>query len=175
MSLKPQDTLLLIKYWSLNQKNQRLSVREIAESTSISPGEVSKSSKRLIASRLAVERSGLVFAEKGAVVEWLNFGVRYMYPQVHTGYGRGLATSWSCPILHSEVVSPSPAIVWPLPGGDVEGELVQPMHGSVPAAAREDELLYRAFSLIEVIRGGKPRELGIARRLLTELIQQVLP
>jgi DNA-binding Lrp family transcriptional regulator len=172
VSLKPQDSLLLVKYWSLNQKSQRLSVREIAQSIGISLGEVSKSSKRLIESKLAVERSGVVFAEKGAVLEWLSFGVRYMYPQIRSGYGRGVATAWSCPILQSEVLSPSPAIVWPAPGGDTEGELVQPLHGSIPVAAINDEGLYRVFSLVEVIRGGKPRELNIARRLLKELIQQ---
>lgn len=171
MSLKPQDTLLVLKYWSLNRKSQNVSVRDIAESICISAGEVSKSTKRLVASRLVVERSGSIYAEKGAVLEWLSFGVRYMYPQVSAGYGRGIATSWSCPAIESEVIPPSPAIVWPLPGGVYEGELVKPFHDSIPIVVGQDELLYKAFSLIEAIRGGKPRELVVARKLLMELIK----
>jgi hypothetical protein len=82
-----------------------------------------------------------------------------------------MATSWNCPVLKSEIVPPTPPLVWPVPGGDTEGVLLKPFHDSVPFAASHDELLYRATSLLEAIRGGKPRELAIARELLTELIK----
>jgi len=117
MSLKPQDTLLALKYWSLKQGGQEISMRGISSSIGISASEVSKATKRLVASRLAVERAGGVFAESGALLEWLCYGVRYAYPQESIGYGRGMATSWNCPMLVSEVVPPSPAFVWPIPGG----------------------------------------------------------
>ena len=94
MDLKPQDTLLALKYWSLKQRNQESSVRGIAESIGISASEVSKGAKRLVASRLVVERKGRVLAESGALLEWLGYGVRYAYPQESIGYGRGMATSW---------------------------------------------------------------------------------
>lgn len=171
MELKPQDTLLVIKYWALNQSEKANSVRSISEAIGISASEVSKGSKRLMASHLVVERSGRVFAEKGALVEWLSYGVRYAYPQESTGYGRGMATSWNCPVLDSEVSAPIPPLVWAVPAGEVEGAMIKPMHNSVPLAASRDELLYRVMSLVEVIRGGKPRELAIARDLLAGLIK----
>lgn len=171
MALKPQDTLLVLKYWSLKQGDQASSVRGIAEAIGISAGEVSKGNKRLVASRLVVERAGRVFAESGALLEWLCYGVRYAYPLESVGYGRGMATSWNCPELVSEVVPPSPPLVWSVPGGDVEGALIRPIHESVPLAASKDRQLYRALSLLEAIRGGKPRELAIARDLLTKLIR----
>ncbi|HEX20566.1 MAG TPA: hypothetical protein ENG78_07095 [Acidiferrobacteraceae bacterium] len=171
MELKPQDTLLVLKYWSLKRSGGESSVRGISEVTGISASEVSKGTKRLMASHLAVERSGTVFAEVGALLEWLCFGVRYAYPPESVGYGRGMATSWNCPVLKSEVVPPTPPLVWPVPGGDIDGALIKPIHASVPFAASHDELLYRAMSLLEAIRGGKPRELTIARKLLTELIR----
>ena len=171
MELKSQDSLLALKYWALRQEAQESSVRGIAESIGISASEVSKGTRRLVASRLVVERHGSVFAESGALLEWLSYGIRYAYPIESTGYGRGMATSWNCPLLHSEVVPPSPPLVWPVPGGEIEGALIRPFHDSIPFASRNDKHLYRAFSLLEAVRGGKPRELAIARRLLSELIQ----
>jgi len=171
MNLKPQDSLLALKYWSLKQSGMESSVRGISEAIGVSAGEVSKGTKRLMASRLVVERAGSVFVESGALLEWLCYGVRYAYPQESVGYGRGLATSWNCPVLKSEVVPPIPPFVWPMSGGDVEGALISPIHDSVPFAASRDEQLYCAMSLVEAIRGGKPRELAIARELLTVLIK----
>jgi DNA-binding Lrp family transcriptional regulator len=171
MHLKPQDTLLLLKYCSLRREGGNSSVRNLAEAIGISASEVSKGSKRLVASHLAVERSGVVYAERGALLEWLCYGVRYAYPLESTGYGRGMATSWNCAVLKSEMAAPSPPIVWAVPGGDVEGALIKPIHNSVPFAASRDEWLYSAMSLVEAIRGGKPRELAIARGLLKDLIK----
>lgn len=171
MNLKSQDSLLALKYWSLKQSGVESSVRGISGLIGVSAGEVSKSTKRLMASHLVVERSGSIFVESGALLEWLCYGVRYAYPQESVGYGRGMATSWNCPLLKSEVVPPIPPFVWPVPGGDVEGTLIKPIHDSVPFAARHDEQLYRIMSLLEAIRGGKPRELSIARDLLSKLIK----
>lgn len=171
MILKPQDTLLLLKYWSVNKLAKIVSVRDLGEMIFISHGEVSKSTKRLITARLVVERNGKVFAESNAMLEWLCYGVRYAYPQENTGYGRGMETSWNCKAINSDMVPPSPALVWPIPQGSMEGILIEPFHKSVPMVAGQDELLYEALSLIEAIRGGKPRELVIARKLLTNLIK----
>ena len=171
LHLKPQDTVLALKYWSLNQSNADSSVRDIAESIGISASEVSKGTKRLIGAHLVVERNARMFAESGALLEWLSYGIRYAYPQKSVGYGRGTATAWNCPILQSEMEPPAPAWVWPVSGGDVEGILIQPFHGAVPYAASQDVNLYRVMSLLEAIRGGKPRELAIARTLLTKLIR----
>ena len=171
MFLKPQDTLLALKYWSLKQAGQEGSVRSIAESLAISASEVSKGSKRLAKSHLVVDRHGEIFAESGALLEWLSYGIRYAYPQETIGYGRGMATSWNCPLLVSEIVPPSPPLVWPVAGGDIEGVLIKPIHDSVPLAASRDEKLFQALSLLEAIRGGKPRELAIAKKLLSKLIK----
>ena len=171
MELKPQDSVIALKYWSLVKDGIDLSVREIADQIGISAGEVSKGTKRLIGARLLVERDRKIFAESGALFEWLGYGVRYAYPAESIGYGRGMPTSWNSPMVHSEVSPPSPPIVWPVPSGDVEGMQINPIHDSVALACSNDKRVYHAFSLIEAIRMGKPRELEIARRLLSELIR----
>ena len=172
MLLKPQDTLLVLKYWSIKAQGQRLSVREKAESIKVSIGEISKSTRRLIAAHLVVERDGEFNVEKTALLEWLAYGVRYAYPMESIGYGRGMPTSWNCPRVKTEVVPPDPPIAWSVSGGKVEGTLISPIHESVPFAASNDELLYEALSLIEAIRGGKPRELAIAREALSVLVRK---
>ena len=171
MELKSQDTLLAIKYWSLKRDGQVSSVRSLAEAIGISAGEVSKGTKRLIASHLVVERSGSMHVESGALLEWLCYGVRYAYPQVSVGYGRGMATSWNCPFIKSEIVPPIPPLLWPVAAGNIEGVLISPIHNAVPFASSHDESLYCVMSLLEAIRGGKPRELSIAREQLTKLIK----
>jgi len=171
MELKSQDTLLALKYWSMKQMGQESSVRELAEQIGISASEVSKGAKRLLASRLIVEREGRFFAESGALFEWLGYGIRYAYPVERIGYGRGMATSWNCPLLKTEIVPPSPPIVWPLAGGDIEGAYLKPIHDSVPFAASHDSYLYKAMALVEAVREGKPRELVIAREQLAHLIK----
>jgi hypothetical protein len=119
---------------------------------------------------LLVERNASIFTEPNALLEWLSYGIRYAYPQKSVGYGRGIATSWNCPGLESQIVPSVPALIWPVSGGEVEGVLIQPFYSSVPFAASRDEHLYRVMSLLEVIRGGEPGELAIARALLTKLI-----
>ena len=171
MELKPQDTLLALKYWSIAVDQTTMTVRELADQVGISASEVSKGTQRLFLSHLLVQRDGRTFTENGALLEWLSYGVRYAYPQQSVGYGRGLPTAWNCSLVQSDMSPPSPAWVWQQAGGSEEGILVQPFHAAVPHAAASDKRLYQALSLLEAIRGGKPRELAIARRLLTQLIK----
>lgn len=194
MMLKPQDTLLVLKYWSIKGQgladlkvnprqlresassasidyNRKPSVRQLAESIKISPGEISKSSKRLVAAKLLVERNGEYHVERSALQDWLCYGVRYAYSVESVGYGRGLPTSWSCPWIRTDIMPPEPPLVWPVSGGNVEGSMIKPIHDSIPFAANNDDLLYEAMSLIEAIRMGKPRELAIAREELSTMLE----
>lgn len=172
MELKAQDTLLAVKYWSLAQGGERYSLRELADLLGISAGEISKSTQRLLRAQLLVERDDYMHARKDTLLEWLCFGVRYAYPFESVGYGRGLATSWNCLLVESEMSPLEPAWVWAMPSGKSEGVLVKPIHPAIPLAASKDENLYQMFALVEAIRGGKPRELSIARDTLKKLLKK---
>ncbi|WP_317930133.1 hypothetical protein [Halioxenophilus sp. WMMB6] len=170
MMLKPQDTLLALKYWSLRRSGQQVTVRELAEQLSLSAGEVSKSAKRLLVAHLLVEREGIYYAEANGLAEWLCYGVRYAFPAQALGYGRGMATAWNCPLVNTEIVPPQPAAIWAVSGGEQEGVIVEPIVSGVPLAAANDALLYQALALVDAVRLGKPRELAIARAHLKSLI-----
>lgn len=194
MILKPQDTLLVLKYWSIKGQglttlqvsphqvaesgrtapegiSKKPSVRRLAESIQISPGEISKSTQRLVAAKLVIEREGEYLAEKSGLLDWLCYGVRHAYPVEIIGYGRGMPTAWNCPLVKTDIMPPDPPIVWAVSGGSVEGSMIKPSHASIPFAASNDDLLYEALSLVEAIRMGKPRELAVAREALSILVE----
>lgn len=194
MILKPQDTLLVLKYWSIKglvlnalqvspdqvaesgrtapeEISKKPSVRQLAESIQISPGEISKSTQRLVAAKLVIEREGEYLAEKSGLLDWLCYGVRHAYPIEIIGYGRGMPTAWNCPLVKTDIMPPDPPIVWAVSGGSVEGSMIKPSHASIPFAASNDDLLYEALSLVEAIRMGKPRELAVAREALSILVE----
>ncbi len=171
MSLKPQDTLLLIKYWSNNQSRTVPSIREMAETIGLSASEISKGNKRLIAANLLAERNNQYYPEKNGLLEWLCYGVRYAYAAEQSGFGRGTATAWNCKLVKTDILPPIPALVWKSTRGEQEGIYIDPIHSSVVIAASRDKLLYEAFALIDAIRTGKPRELKIARDSLNTLIR----
>src|SRR5687767_12679524 len=97
--LKPQDTLISLKYWSVRRSGPPLGLRDVAQSLGISAGEVSKGVKRCIAAKLMVERNGAFYSETGGLLEWLSYGVRFALPKQEAGFGRGMATAWNCPLV----------------------------------------------------------------------------
>lgn len=171
--LKPQDTLLAMKYWSLNRSGIYLPVRQLGEAIGISASEASKGAKRLISARLLVERDKAFYVETNAFQEWLSYGVRYAYPIQSPGFGRGMPTAWNCPLITGAVLPPSPPMVWSQPGGGLEGVFVEPIHSTVSLAASNDDLLYQLAALVDAVRLGKPRELVIARDLLGKWIKGI--
>ena len=129
----------------------------------------SKATKRLEKARLVTVRDKTMVITRN-LLEWLVHGMRYYCPLKTEGFGRAIATGWNCPLLQSGMVPPSPGWGWASSKGNVEAELIAPFHVSVPIAARHDPWLYQAMSLVDVLRGGKPRELAIAEVELSVLI-----
>lgn len=169
--LKPQDTLIALKLWADYQQQLVMPLREAASLVGISVSEFSKGLQRLEVAKLVVARDGRRFVERGALLEWLCYGVRYAYPVEQIGFGRGVATAWNCSLVTSDILPPTPAMVWQQPKGTIEGVMIAPIHVSAPLAASNNELMYQALALIDAVRLGKPRELAIARELLTKLIK----
>lgn len=183
MILKPQDTLVALKFHSINRnkiakENQQTGFKEpiglkpdfgqrdLSEAIGISQSEISKSVKRLEKSRLIVSREKDISVVKNNLIEWIIHGLKYYSPLEFEGYGRGIGTGWNCVSIISDMVPPSPGWAWADSGGDIEAEFVKPFHASVPLAAMNDKWMYKVLSVIEVIRGGKPRELARAHQFI---------
>lgn len=169
--LKSQDILIALKYWLIRSRGQDISVREVAASLGISYSEVSKGANRLQKARLLVERDNKWFIEKKALFEWLRYGLRYFYAVEGDGYGRGMPSGWNCPLINSDMLPPSPALVWKIPQGEVEGLSIEPIHRSAIFAAQQDKAMYELLALIDIFRIGKAREIAIAEKLLKKIMK----
>lgn len=195
MQIKPHDTVVALGWgclarriyeWELgHEKTVSLTndskafiytgIRGFAGSLGLSPGEVSKSCQRLLKARLIIPNPNeggfpSYFSATGALREWLSYGIQYCIIPEPQGVGRGVPTAWSNPDVKSDLVPRDIPHVWLLPGGDITGEGVSPLYPNAPVAAAKDRNLHYILSLIDAVRLAKPRELKIARELITEYL-----
>ena len=98
---------------------------------------------------------------KGALLEFLNHGLKYVYPQHPGAMVRGIATAHSAQPL-KKLIQSNENYVWSWPEGNERGQSIQPLHPSVPAACMKDKDLYELLSLTDALRIGKKREQEIA-------------
>lgn len=164
--MRPQDVAILLKLVALGEVAWHL--QSLSSSLFISLSEVSESLNR---SRIA----GLVDYRKKRVnrqslMEFLEFGVKYVFPQEPGRISRGMATGLSHPFM-KEVFASDFNFVWPDAKGDLMGLVIEPFYEKQPAAAREDALFYKLLALMDVLRVGKVREVDVA---LAELKKVVL-
>jgi hypothetical protein len=182
--LKPHDIAVALKYGTtmLNIPEgefvaSQYSIRWLAVQLDISFGEISKSQKRLLATKLLVKSDNVAQLNYQLAInnmeEWINHGIRYYSTVENQGVGRGVPTSWACPELHSDMVVPEIPQVWLMPDGDVVGEGISPLYDRAPKAALKDKYLYQCLALIDALRLGKPREIKIAQNLVRELMEKI--
>lgn len=184
MQLKPHDTVVALKYGCLalvsgQDSGEGSTVRTIAASLGLSPGEISKSNSRLLKAKLIASiSSGRANRVRYQTVtshmeEWLNFGIQYNIVPEPEGVGRGISTSWSNPEIKSRFVPRDFPHVWLFPGGDATGEGISPLYPNAPMAALGDRNLHIVLSLVDAVRLGKPRELAIARALISAHLSRI--
>lgn len=97
--------------------------------------------------------------------EALVHGARYFLAPTRGGEARGMPTSWAAPPLSNELaISEQMIPVWPDPLGEVRGIGFEPLHPSVPKAARDDVFLYELLTLVDALREGRAREMALAKK-----------
>ncbi len=170
--LKPLDTLVALKYISLARGNpMSRGMREIGESIGISGAEVSRSSKRLFTANLLSQNGSRPLTLN--LKEWIEHGIRYAIPLEIEGFGRGMTTGFDCPLIDSNMVAKNNPWVWRSNIGGGTGTIIKPIYKTAPIAADNDPWLYQLLSVVDIYRGGKPREIREAKPLLTMLLDAV--
>jgi DNA-binding MarR family transcriptional regulator len=160
------------------------SVGDLALSLHKGKGDVSRSINRLLKLGLVGERRPkngdpvsanrkFYSLQRSAISDLLCYGIRLMFGPERLGVGRGVPTGWSCPYIKSAMNPPEMPLVWAMPGGDVRGELLEPIYTQAPQAAQRDDELYALLALIDVLRTGKPRELAHAKEALANKITEL--
>jgi len=159
--MKPQDVLLLLKIVSDN--NPSWNQTPMSEAIGLSQSEVSEAVARCKYAGLLAPDGKTVM--KMALLEFLQYGMRYVFPQKPGAVVRGVPTSHSASPLKEEIQS-TEAYVWPYGKGTVRGHSIVPLYPSVPEAALKDTKLHELLALADALRVGRARERELA---VTEL------
>ncbi|HVD87151.1 MAG TPA: hypothetical protein VNB59_07055 [Solirubrobacterales bacterium] len=164
--LKSQDILVLLK---LAGEPPSWTFDSIAHELELSQSSVHRSLQRAQAAKLYDSRRRKVRAR--ALFEFLVHGLKYVFPASWSGEARGRRTAWAAQPLSREIVSSGNPPVWPDASGDTWGVALEPIHPSVPGAAREDQDLSELLALVDALRIGSARERNLAKKELKKRLR----
>jgi hypothetical protein len=163
--MRPHDIVILLKIAA--QKNRPWLAKELAQSLEISASEVSESLNRSkLATLVTADKKKLM---KKNLLDFLEYGLLYVYPVEPRAIVRGMATAQSAPPLKDHV-SASENFVWPWAKGEERGQAIEPLHPNVPVACEKDPFLYELLAIVDSIRIGRIRE---KQRAIEELKNRI--
>lgn len=165
ISMSPLDIVILLKIISLNEESWHQIM--MAEELHISQSEISKSLARSKHAGL-LDPSGKKVRRR-AFMEFLQYGISYVFPQHAGAIIRGMPTAHSALPL-SNIIQSQELYVWPSGKGKSRGQSIIPLYPSVPDAAIMDQQLYELLALVDAIRVGRAREKEIAIKELRNRI-----
>ncbi|AUD07483.1 hypothetical protein CWM47_25645 [Spirosoma pollinicola] len=179
--MRPQDILILLKIDADRQRLMHkcsldsmvdimmpLLQKNIALDLGISPSEVTESLARSVFAGLYDPTRKRVMAS--ALLDFLQYGLKYVFPQQPGSLVRGTPTAHSAKPL-CELVQSNEPYVWPNADGTVRGQAIDPLYPTVVKAVENDPFLYEMLALIDAIRVGKSREVKLAVEELTKRIR----
>jgi hypothetical protein len=152
------------------------SVRSLALETGISKSQISLSLNRSFDVGLAKQDRNLKLPKTNvnALIEFIAYGLRYVFPAKSGEVTRGIATSIAAPVLLGQIMtSGNLPPVWPDALGSVKGVAIQPLHKNIRQAVSNDIVLYGMLALTDAIRIGSSRERNLALRKLNTLIKEL--
>ncbi len=145
--------------------------RSISAATQISASEVNAAIQRAIKSNLLVKPDAKARPRplKKSLLEFIEHGVRYVYPAERGEPARGMPTAFAAPLFDDALASQDELPpVWKYASGSSLGYALSPIYKTAPLAAAKDPILYDLLVLVDVFRVGRQREKSIAHRLLKE-------
>lgn len=178
--MKSQDIIIMLKLVSLEDQimNGQLddtmipdpfALRSLESELGISKTEISASIRRSVASKLAIKSSSRAKVNRRNLIEFVQHGLKYVFPVKPGAPQRGVATGFAAPMLEGKLISSGADIhVWSHPEGSRRGLSIAPLFKSVPDAALKDARLYELLALIDAIRTGNQREASLAQRSFEE-------
>ena len=166
MDLKPQDLLVLLK--AAAHPPQHWTYAALGEALALSASEAHASVKRAVACGLAVAPArGEWSPLRAQLLEFMQHGVRYVWPATPGPVKRGVPTAFGAePLASSLTVAPGEAPVWAHASGSAKGPTLSPIYRTAPQAALADPALHRLLALLDALRTGRARERALAARLM---------
>ena len=165
--MRPQDIAILLKIVALG--NPAWQLKPLSKLLSISISEISESLNR---SRIA----GLIDHHKkepvrGALWEFIEHGVRYVFPLEPGPITRGILTAHSHAFMKQWIKSDQ-NYVWPAFHGKFMGQAIEPFYPRQTDAIIDDPKFYKMLALVDVLRAGRVREVEIAKEELNRMINE---
>lgn len=165
--MRPHDLVVLLKIVSSDKDWMQ---KQLSGSLGISNSEISESLNRSMIARLVSPDKRVVF--KTALYNFIEHGLKFVFPAEPGVIVRGMPTAHSAPILKDYFVSDQ-QYVWPDPMGEVKGQAISPLYPNQLLAAKNDDKLYDMLALVDAIRVGKVREQKKALELLKQFFELV--
>ncbi len=151
--MRPHDIVVLLKIAA--KKDIPWMMKDLSIELGISASEISESLNRsVIAGLIAKDKKRLM---KQSILDFLQYGLRYVYPQIPGTRVRGMPTAHAAPPLNQYIVN-NESFVWPFGDGTVRGESIEPLHPKLPEACSKDPDFYEYMTLCDTLRIGKARE-----------------
>lgn len=159
--MRPHDIVVLLKIAA--KKDVPWLMKDLANELGISGSEISESLHRSsLAGLITKDKQHLM---KLSILDFLEHGLRYVYPEQPGAKVRGVPTAHAAAPL-SEVILSDDAYVWPYGEGKVRGESIEPLHPKVPEACLKDSEFYEYMALCDALRVGRAREKNQAIEIL---------
>lgn len=160
-ALKPQDVAVALRLAEMPEA----SYVALGADLSMSPSTAHASVERL-------QRAGLLRPDSRQVnrhflMEFLEHGVRYMFPAQLDVSARGVPTAYSGPALASEFIS-GDMLVWPDVKGSVVGQSMTPLYENAGELVSTCPSVYELLTLVDAIRIGRVRERAAAVKKIKE-------
>jgi hypothetical protein len=105
------------------------------------------------------------------LLEFLEFGVRYVFPQAPGAMVRGVPTAHSHPKM-KQIFTGEMDYVWPDINGTSMGLMVAPFYMRQVEAVKEDPQFYKLLALVDLIRVGRVREANYAKTELKKSLYE---
>lgn len=163
--MRPQDVVILLKVLGL--ENKPWQYRDLAAALSLSVSEISESLNRSHMAGLIGEDKRTVYRQ--SLMEFIRYGLHYVFPQVPGSMVTGIATAHSHP-YYKKLFKAELEYAWPDEAGNIRGLAIFPLYKNVVEAVRLDSVLYLQLASIDVIRVGRTRELKVAIDQLQQTI-----
>jgi hypothetical protein len=155
--MRPQDVVILLKIAA--RGNRVWMMKDISQELLISASEVSESLNRSVyAGLIAADKQHIM---KMAFLDFLRYGLKYVFPQKPGPIVRGMPTANGAAPLNSLIESDI-FYVWAYAKGEAKGMAIEPLIASLPEACHNDSNLYELVALTDALRIGKAREQQIA-------------
>lgn len=166
--MRPQDVVVLLKIISLGDLPWRYT--DLSKSLYISQSEIAEALNRSALARLVDGSKRKVF--RASFMEFLTYGVKYVFPAQPGATIRGIPTAHSASPLKEAIEFEEDVYVWSSTEGSVRGQAIEPLYPKVILAAEKDPKLYELLALLDAIRVGRAREYRLAVEMLNTRIRE---